>query len=77
MHYAMHYVMHYVMHYAMHYAMQEKEAEGDFQAAMVMQENHLDRTILDLTSLKKVKERVNSQLRLAQVSLGTKHPDRP
>jgi hypothetical protein len=49
---------------------QEKELEGDFQAAMVMQHNHLDRTIRDLTSIKKVKERVNSQLRLAQVRGG-------
>ena len=37
---------------------------------MVMQHNHLDRTIRDVTSIKKVKERVNSQLRLAQVRGG-------
>lgn len=33
---------------------QEKEKEGDFYAAMVMQENHLHRTVLDVTSIAKV-----------------------
>ena len=47
---------------------QEKEKEGDFFAAMVMQENHLNRTVLDVSSISKVKERVNSQLRLAELT---------
>ena len=46
---------------------EEQEQAGDYVTAMLMQRNHLDRTFPDLENYDKVKERIDSQVKLAEM----------
>jgi len=46
---------------------QEREKEGAYVQAMLLQRNHLERTYPDLDSYEKIKERLNSMIKLAEM----------